>query len=83
MSDPADRSQIRDELPILRVASLPEDLRRALEANTRAGAFFEALDGANRYAIRYRIEDAKRARTRAARIARCAAMLAPGKTIHP
>jgi uncharacterized protein YdeI (YjbR/CyaY-like superfamily) len=62
---------------------VPEDLRSALAANPRAGVFFEALDGANRYAILYRIQDARRAQTRAERIARYVAMLAAGKTIHP
>jgi uncharacterized protein YdeI (YjbR/CyaY-like superfamily) len=66
-----------------RTALVPEDLRSALAANPRAGAFFEALDGANRYAILYRIQDARRAQTRAERIARYVAMLAAGKTIHP
>src|SRR6187399_1291499 len=42
-----------------RVATVPEDLRRALARNKRAREFFATLDRANRYAILYRIDDAK------------------------
>src|SRR6202023_3124097 len=31
-------------------ASVPDDLRRALDKNRKARAFFESLDGRNRYA---------------------------------
>ena len=46
-------------------------------------AFFATLSGANRYAILYRIGDAKRPETRAKRIAKYVAMLAAHETIHP
>ena len=46
-------------------------------------SFFEALDSTNRYAILYRIHDAKKAETRAARIEKYVAMLIEGKTIYP
>jgi uncharacterized protein YdeI (YjbR/CyaY-like superfamily) len=65
-----------------RVARVPEDLQRALEANAPAQDFFATLKGANRYAILYRINDAKRADTRARRIERFVEMLARGETIH-
>lgn len=64
-------------------AEVPEDLRVALAANPKAEAFFATLKGANRYAILYRIHDAKTAKTRAARIEKFVAMLALHQTIHP
>jgi uncharacterized protein YdeI (YjbR/CyaY-like superfamily) len=64
-------------------AAVPEDLARALAGNDAAAAFFDRLDRANRYAILYRIADAKRPETRARRIATFVAMLSEGKKIHP
>ena len=66
-----------------RTALVPDDLRAALDADPAASAFFEQLDGNNRYAILYRIQDAKRAETRARRIEKFVAMLGRGETIHP
>jgi uncharacterized protein YdeI (YjbR/CyaY-like superfamily) len=54
-----------------------------LATNKQAKSFFEALDSANRFAILYRIHDAKKPETRATRIAKYVAMLIEGKTIHP
>jgi len=64
-------------------AQVPDDLRSALAKNKKAKSFFETLDSTNRYAILYRIHDAKKAETRAARIEKYVAMLIEGKTIHP
>ena len=64
-------------------AEVPEDLHAALKRNVRAGRFFETLDRANRYAILYRVHNAKKPETRAARIEKFVAMLAAGETIHP
>jgi uncharacterized protein YdeI (YjbR/CyaY-like superfamily) len=64
-------------------AQVPDDLRIALKRNPRAGLFFEALDRVNRYAILYRVHNAKKAETRAAKIEKFVAMLAAGDTIHP
>jgi uncharacterized protein YdeI (YjbR/CyaY-like superfamily) len=64
-------------------AEVPEDLRAALATSQQAKSFFETLDSANRYAILYRIHDAKKAETRAARIGKYVAMLIEGKTIYP
>jgi uncharacterized protein YdeI (YjbR/CyaY-like superfamily) len=64
-------------------AQVPDDLRIALKPNAKAGRFFESLDRVNRFAILYRIQDAKKPETRAARIAKFVAMLAAGETIHP
>ena len=64
-------------------AEVPDDLRAALAAEPAASAFFGTLKGANRYAVLYRIHDAKTAKTRSGRIERFVAMLARGETIHP
>ncbi|MBV9331525.1 MAG: YdeI/OmpD-associated family protein [Alphaproteobacteria bacterium] len=64
-------------------ASVSDDLRAALASNRKAGEFFERLDSRNRYAILYRIHEAKKPETRANRIAKFVAMLAKGETIHP
>jgi uncharacterized protein YdeI (YjbR/CyaY-like superfamily) len=63
--------------------TVPDDLQQALDANPEAAAFFETLDGSNRYAVLYRIGDAKKAETRARRIEKFVAMLARHETLHP
>jgi uncharacterized protein YdeI (YjbR/CyaY-like superfamily) len=63
-------------------ADVPKDLAAALDADPKARAFFDTLTGANRYAILYRVYDAKKPETRAARIAKFVAMCAAGETIH-
>lgn len=60
---------------------VPDDLRRALDACPAAAAFFATLTGANRYAILYRIGEAKRPETRAKTVAKFVAMLARGETL--
>jgi uncharacterized protein YdeI (YjbR/CyaY-like superfamily) len=64
-------------------ATVPDDLQAALDANPTAAQAFAALNSANRFAILYRIHDAKRPTTRAARIEKYVTMLAAGDTIHP
>jgi uncharacterized protein YdeI (YjbR/CyaY-like superfamily) len=64
-------------------AAVPDDLRAALAKNKKAAVFFESLDSKNRYAILYRTHNARKAETRAARIAKFVGMLAKGDTIHP
>jgi uncharacterized protein YdeI (YjbR/CyaY-like superfamily) len=66
-----------------RTIEVPDDLTRALRTNAAARRAFAGLDSQNRYAILYRIHDAKRADTRARRIDQFVAMLAEGRTIHP
>jgi uncharacterized protein YdeI (YjbR/CyaY-like superfamily) len=63
-------------------AEEPEDLKAALNAVPAARAFFDTLTGANRYAILYRVQTAKKAETRAARIAKFVAMCRRGETVH-
>lgn len=65
-----------------RTASVPEDLAAALAANPAAAEFFATLDRQNRFAILYRIQDAKKPETRARRIDQYVAMLAEGKKLH-
>ena len=64
-------------------AEVPDDLRAALAKNKKAAKFFQTLNGANHYAILYRVHNAKKPETRAARIEKFVAMLAAGETIHP
>ena len=64
-------------------ATAPDDLAAALAANAEASAMFAALNGANRFAVVYRVETAKRPETRARRVEQLVAMLARGETIHP
>jgi uncharacterized protein YdeI (YjbR/CyaY-like superfamily) len=63
--------------------AVPEDLARELEKRPDAKAFFEQLSSQNRYAILYRLNDAKRPETRARRLAKFVAMLEAGETLHP
>jgi uncharacterized protein YdeI (YjbR/CyaY-like superfamily) len=64
-------------------AEVPDDLQAALDSCPKANTFFATLTGANRYAVLYRIHDAKTAATRAARIEKFVSMLAVGQTLHP
>ena len=64
-------------------ATVPDDLQRELEKNELAREFFATLDSRNRYAILYRIQDAKKPETRARRIEKYVAMLSEHKTIYP
>ena len=64
-------------------AQPPDDLKAALKANPAAKRMFDQLDGANRYAVIYRVQDVKKLETRARRITQYVDMLARGETIHP
>jgi uncharacterized protein YdeI (YjbR/CyaY-like superfamily) len=66
-----------------RRAAVPDDLQRELDARPEAKAFFAGLTSQNRYAILYRLNDAKKPETRARRLATFVAMLEAGETIHP
>jgi uncharacterized protein YdeI (YjbR/CyaY-like superfamily) len=63
-------------------ATVPDDLRRALEAEPAALELFATLDSRNRYAILHRVQDAKRPETRERRIHKYVAMLAAGGKIY-
>ncbi|TCC40627.1 YdeI/OmpD-associated family protein [Kribbella speibonae] len=62
---------------------VPDDLAAALAAEPRAQAMFEILTSANRFAVVFRVNDAKRPETRARRIALYVEQLARGETIYP
>ena len=64
-------------------ATVPPDLQAALNKNARAKAFFATLESRNRYAILWRVQTAKKAETRAKRIALFIQMLERGEKIHP
>jgi uncharacterized protein YdeI (YjbR/CyaY-like superfamily) len=64
-------------------ASVPDDLQAALHANRAAAQTFATLTSQNRYAILFRLRDAKRPETRARRLERFVAMLERGETPHP
>ena len=63
--------------------AVPDDLERELATRPQAKEFFFQLSSQNRYAILYRLQDAKKPETRARRLAKFVAMLEAGETIHP
>jgi uncharacterized protein YdeI (YjbR/CyaY-like superfamily) len=65
-----------------RTAKVPPDLQRELDANPAAREFFDSLSSANRYAIVYRLDDAKKPETRERRLRKFLAMLERGEKIH-
>jgi len=64
-------------------STVPDDLQHALDANPKAKAFFSTLNSQNRYAILFRIQNVKKAATRAKKIAQFIEMLNDGKKPHP
>ena len=63
--------------------SIPEDFQAALDNNKKAKAFFATLNSVNRYAILFRIHNAKRSQTRARRIQQFVEMLERGGKVYP
>jgi uncharacterized protein YdeI (YjbR/CyaY-like superfamily) len=63
--------------------TVPDDFAAALAQHPEAGARFPLLSATNRYAILYRIQDAKRPETRARRIAQFIQMLEEGRAPYP
>ena len=73
-----------DQAYVRQSAATPDtDLQAALDAEPSARDLFEALDSANRYAVLYRVHQAKTPERRAAKISEMVAMLAQGETVHP
>lgn len=64
-------------------STVPDDLQVALNANPEAKMFFATLNSRNRYAILFRIQNAKRPETRARKIEEFVEMLRRGETFHP
>jgi uncharacterized protein YdeI (YjbR/CyaY-like superfamily) len=65
-----------------RSAAVPQDFQTSLDASPRAREFFQSLDGANRYAVLFRIQTVKLAETRARKIREFVEMLERNETIH-
>ena len=61
-------------------AAVPDDLLAGLSATGRT--FFAGLSGANRYAILYRLQTARKPETRARRLSKILEMLERGETFH-
>ena len=62
--------------------TVPDDLTAALAAEPTAQQEFEALDGANRYAVLWRVHTAASDTTRAKRIASLVQLLKDGGRLH-
>jgi uncharacterized protein YdeI (YjbR/CyaY-like superfamily) len=63
-------------------AAVPDDFLAALGRDKKAKAFFESLNKANRYAITYRLQTAKKPETRQRRMDAILAMLGRGEAFH-
>ena len=66
-----------------RTSTVPDDLQQALDANPQARAFFATLNSKNRFAILFRIQNVKKAETRARKITEFIQMLSNGEKLHP
>jgi uncharacterized protein YdeI (YjbR/CyaY-like superfamily) len=64
-------------------AGVPPDLRAAIDRSPGASKFFATLDSHNRYALIHRTQTARKAETRARRIAGFVEMLERGEKIYP
>jgi uncharacterized protein YdeI (YjbR/CyaY-like superfamily) len=64
-------------------SAVPEDFQAELDKNPQARDFFATLNNVNRYAIYFRLQNAKKPETRQARIQQFIAMLAEHKTFYP
>jgi uncharacterized protein YdeI (YjbR/CyaY-like superfamily) len=62
--------------------TIPQDFLHALDTMPKAKAFFLTLDRKNRYTIYYRLHTAKKAETRAKRMAQILAQLERGERFH-
>lgn len=62
---------------------VPEDLAAALSKSAKARRTFESLNSTNRYAILYRLQDAKKQETRARRLKTFVEMLKKGEKLYP
>jgi len=83
------RSRCREEgwpldsrLRLPKQRNVPEDFLAAVRRNKKANAFFESLNKANRYAIAYRLQTAKKPETKQRRMETILAMLARGEAFH-
>lgn len=63
-------------------STVPDDLQQALDCNPKAKKFFATLNSQNRYAILFRVQNVKKAETRARKISEFIDMLNKGEKIH-
>ena len=63
-------------------STIPDDFLLLLEKNKKAKAFFDALNKANKYAITWRLQTAKKPETREKRMNMILEMLAKGEKFH-
>ena len=61
---------------------IPDDFLKALSKSKKAMAFFDALNKANRYAIAWRLQTARKPETRQRRLEALVQMMKDGKKIH-
>lgn len=64
-------------------ATVPGDFQAELDRNPKAKAFFATLNSANRYAILFRLQTAKKSETRTKRIEQFIRMLEKNEKLHP
>ena len=64
------------------IMTIPEDFLVELSKNKEAFAFFESLNRANKYAIGWRLQTAKKHETREKRMKAILQMLAKGEKFH-
>ena len=64
-------------------ATVPKDFQAALESSPQASAFFCTLNSRNRFAILFRIQNAKKPATRARRIEQFIRMLESQEKLYP
>ncbi len=63
-------------------ATVPDDLQAELDKDPKAAEFWEALSKQNRYAILWRLMDAKKPETRQRRLEQFMEMLRRGDSLH-
>ena len=61
---------------------MPDDFQAALDASSKAAAFWETLNKSNRFAILYQLQDAKKPETRARRLEKFVGMLERGEKLY-
>jgi uncharacterized protein YdeI (YjbR/CyaY-like superfamily) len=66
-----------------RTAGLPPDFQAELDKRPHASAFYATLNSANRYAIHFRLHNAKKPETRARRMQQFLEMLERGEKLLP
>lgn len=66
-----------------RHSAVPDDFQAELDQSPKAKAFFATLNSANRYAILFRLQTARKPETRAKRIQQFIRMLENREKLHP